>query len=59
MASARSSKDKQMASYLKERKVSRDSGACPWGCGRMISNGGGPLIIHLNTCKGRSKARTA
>lgn len=55
MASSRSAKDKSMASFLKERKVERTSGACPWGCGRMISNGGQPLLIHLNTCKGRSK----
>lgn len=48
-----------MASYLKDRGVSRDSGACPWGCGRLITNGGQPLLIHLNTRKGRSKARTA
>lgn len=56
MASKQSSKDKQMASYLKERGVERTSGACPWGCGRQVANGGSPLLIHLNTCKGRPKA---
>lgn len=55
MASSRSAKDKTMASYLKDRGITRDSGACPWGCGRLITNGGQPLLIHLNTCKGRSK----
>jgi hypothetical protein len=44
-----------MASFLKERGVSRESGACPWGCGRLISNGGGPLISHLGQCKGPQK----
>lgn len=45
-----------MASYLKERGVVRNTGACPWGCGKQIAIGGQPLLIHLNTCKGRSKA---
>lgn len=44
-----------MASYLKEKGASRDSGKCPWGCGRLIPNGGGPLISHLGTCKGSRK----
>lgn len=47
-----STRDKSMASYLKERGIARNNGACPWGCGRLITNGGTPLIIHLNTCKG-------
>lgn len=47
-----SARDKSMASYLKDRGVTRNSGACPWGCGRLITNGGAPLVIHLNTCKG-------
>lgn len=44
-----------MASYLKERRTTRDSGKCPWGCGRLISNGGGPLIAHLGQCRGGKK----
>lgn len=55
MASSRSAKDKSMASYLKERGVTRDSGRCPWGCGRQVTNGGQHLIVHLNTCKGSPK----
>lgn len=55
MASSKSAKDKSMASYLKDRGVTRDSGACPWGCGRLITNGGQALLIHLNTCKGSRK----
>lgn len=52
-----SSRDKSMASYLRSREITRESGACPWGCGRLIPNGGGPLVIHLNTCKGSPKKR--
>ena len=55
MAAKGQAKDKQMASYLKERGITRTSGACPWGCGRQITNGGQPLLIHLNTCKGSPK----
>ncbi len=50
-----SSRDKSMSSFLKERGSERTSGACPWGCGRLITNGGQPLLIHLNTCKGPTK----
>ncbi len=56
MPSNRSTKDKTMASHLKKLGVERNSGACPWGCGRTIPNGGGPLIAHLGQCKGRPKA---
>lgn len=52
MSAERVAKDKAMAAYLKERGVKRTTGQCPWGCGRAVSNGGGPLLIHLNTCKG-------
>jgi len=52
MASNGSMRDKSMASYLKERGIERNSGACPWGCGRLITNGGTPLLLHLNSCKG-------
>ena len=55
MASKSSMRDKSMASFLKERHVTRDSGRCPWGCGRMITNGGQHLISHLGTCKGSPK----
>lgn len=41
-----------MAKELKERGIERTSGACPWGCGRLVTNGGNGLLIHLNTCKG-------
>jgi len=55
MPSKRSSKDKSMASDLKKRGIERSSSLCPMGCGRLIPNGGGPLVIHLGQCKGRSK----
>jgi len=50
-----STKDKSMAKYLKERYIERTTGACPWGCGRQLANGGQHLLVHLNTCKGSSK----
>lgn len=53
MATDRRMKDKAMAAYLKTRKVQRLTGQCPWGCGKAVSNGGGPLLIHLNTCRGK------
>lgn len=56
MPSARSAKDKTMASHLKKLGVERNSGACPWGCGRMITNGGGALTVHLNVCKGSPRS---
>lgn len=43
------------AAHLKEWGVERTSGACPWGCGASISNGGTHLLGHLNTCKGPGK----
>ncbi len=52
MASARSNKDKEMASFLKKGGVQRKSAACPMHCGNMVSIGGGPLVSHLNFCKG-------
>ena len=55
MASSRSIKDKSMAAHLKKLGIERNSGACPWGCGRQISNGGQGLLIHLGTCKGSPK----
>lgn len=55
MASNRSNKDKAMASMLKSRGITRSSGACPWGCGRSITNGGGPLLAHLGQCQGPTR----
>lgn len=55
MPGKKSNKDKSMAKELKDRGIERNSGACPWGCGRLIGNGGSALVIHLNTCKGSPK----
>lgn len=46
-----------MAAMLKKIGMERNSGACPWGCGHFVANGGGPLIAHLGQCKGPSKGR--
>jgi hypothetical protein len=51
----RSTKDKAMAADLKKRGVERTTGSCPMGCGRAIPNGGGPLLVHLGQCQGRTK----
>lgn len=56
MPGKKSNKDKSMAKELKDRGIERTSGACPWGCGRLIHNGGGALLTHLGQCKGRRKA---
>lgn len=55
MPSNRSAKDKAMAADLKKRGIQRGSGRCPWGCGRPIPNGGGPLLAHLGQCHGSPK----
>lgn len=57
MASARSAKDKAMASYLKSKKVVRATGNhCPFGCGRPIAiTGTTPLLAHMLSCQGRRK----
>lgn len=55
MPAKSASKDKSMASHLKKLGVERTSGACPWGCGRQIPNGGGPLVAHLGHCRGSRK----
>lgn len=55
MSSARSAKDKAMASHLRELGVTRSSGQCPMGCGKAIVNGGTHLTIHLPKCKGLRK----
>lgn len=57
MANNRSMKDKEMAAMLKRLHIRRTTGSCPWGCGRAITNGGQPLLIHLNQCKGKSSKR--
>lgn len=46
-----------MASHLKKLGIERNSGACPWGCGALVSNGGQGLLLHLNTCKGGGSKR--
>lgn len=46
------SKDQALAAWLKAHGVERTSGACPWGCGRYVSNGGPALLAHLTTCIG-------
>lgn len=56
MPGKNSTKDKSMAADLKKRGAERTTGRCPWGCGRAIANGGGPLLSHLGQCKGRPKA---
>lgn len=46
-----------MAAHLKKLGIQRNSGACPWGCGMHVANGGGPLIAHLGQCKGGGAKR--
>lgn len=53
MPGKKSNKDKSMAADLKKHHVERTSGACPWGCGRLVTNGGGGLMQHLNVCRGK------
>ncbi len=50
-------KSKKTAEYLKDKKVMRKTGACPWGCGAQIVNGGQALMDHLNRCQGGGKRR--
>lgn len=45
-------KSQSLAAWLKAHQVERTSGACPWGCGRMVANGGQALMAHLNVCHG-------
>lgn len=56
MPGTKSNKDKSMAADLKKRGITRGTGACPWGCGRLLANGGGALLAHLGQCKGSPKA---
>jgi hypothetical protein len=46
-----------MAEYMKKKGIKRNTGACPWGCGAQVTNGGQGLMIHLNTCKGGGSRR--
>jgi hypothetical protein len=48
-------KSQELAAYLKKHQVERTSGACPWGCGRQVLNGGPPLLVHLNFCTGSQR----
>lgn len=60
MASAKSAKDKQMASYLRERGIKRTTAACPLGCGFQYSiKGGFGPVHHLGQCKGGGARRLA
>lgn len=45
-------KSAAQAAYMKEKGITRNTGACPWGCGAMIKNGGTHLLNHLNQCRG-------
>lgn len=46
----------RISKFMKDQRIVRTTGSCPWGCGRPITNGGAPLITHLNTCKGPGKS---
>lgn len=50
-------KSSAQAAYMKERGIMRRTGQCPWGCGAAITNGGPPLMNHLNRCQGGGKRR--
>lgn len=53
MASSRSTKDKEMASYLKKKGDKRTTAACPNHCGHQVTIGGPALLGHLNMCRGK------
>lgn len=48
-------KQKQHAALMKEQGIRRKTGACPWGCGSSVPNGGPALITHLSRCTGKSR----
>lgn len=48
-----------MAAYLKDLGIERNSGACPWGCGALVANGGQALLSHLGRCHGGGAKRLA
>jgi hypothetical protein len=49
---SRSKSDQETAAYMKKMGITRTTGACPWGCGASIRNGGEHLLTHLNICRG-------
>lgn len=52
MSAERRMKDKSMAAMLKDRKITRTTGACPRHCGAQVTIGGPALLAHLGKCKG-------
>lgn len=50
-------KSSAQAAYMKEKGIRRTTGACPWGCGAQIQNGGPALMNHLNQCRGGGSKR--
>lgn len=52
---SRSKSDQETAAYMKKMGIRRTTGACPWHCGAFIRNGGAPLLVHLNVCRGPSR----
>lgn len=57
MSAERRNRDKAMAAFLKSKGITRNSGACPMGCGRPITNGGGALAAHVGNCRGNPRKR--
>lgn len=49
-------KSQALAAWLKDHGVERTSGACPWGCGHQVPNGGPALMVHLTRCHGSPRA---
>lgn len=49
---AQRAKSQALAAWLKAHQIERTSGACPWGCGHQVPNGGPALMNHLNMCHG-------
>lgn len=45
----------EFAAYMKKMGITRKTGACPWGCGTSIRNGGEHLLTHLNICTGKRR----
>lgn len=55
MGKKNDSKMQAHAAWMKDRGITRNSGSCPWGCGRMITNGGPALLLHLSRCTGKRR----
>ena len=53
----RSKNDQEMAAYMKKMGIQRNTGACPWGCGALVTNGGPSLLNHLSRCRGGGARR--